>query len=345
MSLFTRQSLLVQTMYSEVKRRAGEQQRLLVGTPGSVGERSVGGNRFLYRQYYDPQGKKGADYLGPVGQVEAEAKAAATREAITLANALIAEARELARHGYARVDSRTGAIVTALANHGLFRAGALLVGSHAYGALLHELGVKAGHYFTEDIDIARAQPLKIALPEGGGFASMLADSTVTLYPVPGFDRTSPTTSYKAKGADRLRVDLLVPIGGDEVKPRAVPELNAHAMGLPFLAYLLEDPIDAVILSREGVVPVKLPRPEAFAWHKLLVSELRGSTREKRGKDLQQAAVLFAVLAEDASDALTQAFQEIPRGGKSKVRSAAKSVLELLRTANHERAAELLATFL
>ncbi len=345
MSLFSRQSLLLQTTFSELKRRAMEQSRLFVGTPGSVGERTVSGRSFWYRQYYDPQGKKSAEYLGAVDDAAAKARVNETRERIELTNALIAEARELSHHGYARVDSRTGAIVSALANHGIFRGGALLVGSHAYGALLNELGVRAANYFTEDVDIARAHPLKIALPENVGFAEMLADSTIALHPVPGFDRKSPPTSYKAKGGDRLRVDLLVPIGGDEVKTRAVPELNAHAMAFPFLAYLLERPIDAVLLGREGAVPVKLPRPEAFAWHKMLVSELRGSTREKQGKDRQQAAVIFAVLAEDAPDALADAFEKIPRGGKSKTRAAAKVVLELLNKANHERAADLLATFL
>jgi hypothetical protein len=345
MPLFSRQSLLLQTMFSELKRRAAEQSRLFVGTPGSVGERTVSGRAFTYRQFYDPQGKKSAEYLGAVGADETEARVAETRERIDLANALIAEARELSRHGYARVDSRTGAILAALANHGIFRGGALLVGSHAYGALLNELGAKAANYFTEDIDIARGEKLKLALPDGGGFEKMLADSTILLNPVPGFDRKSPPTSYKAKGGDRLRVDLLMPIGGDEVKTRAVPELNAHAMALPFLAYLLDAPIDGVMLGREAVVPVKLPRPEAFAWHKMLVSELRGSTREKRGKDLQQAAVIFSVLAEDDEAALKRAFDELPRGGKSKVRVAAKSVLELLNKANHERASEVIASVL
>lgn len=345
MPLFSRQSLLLQTTFSELKRRAMEQTVLFVGTPGSVGERTVSGRSFWYRQFYDPQGKKSADYLGAVGNAEADALADETKERIELTNALVAEARELSRQGYARVDSRTGAILAALSNHGIFRAGALLVGSHAYGALLSELGVRAANYFTEDVDIARARPLKVVLPENGGFAQMLADSRIDLHPVPGFDRKSPPTSYKTKGADRLRVDLLVPIGGDEVKTRAVPELNAHAMALPFLAYVLERPIDAVLLGREGAVPVKLPRPEAFAWHKMLVSELRGSTRDKQGKDRQQAAVIFSVLAEDAPDALAKAFEEIPRGGKSKIRTAGKIVLELLKSQNHERAAETLETFL
>jgi hypothetical protein len=51
-----------------------------------------------------------------------------------------------------------------------------------------------------------------------------------------------------------------------------------------------------------------------------------------------------VLAEDDEAALERAFDDSPRGGKSKVRVAAKNVLELLNKANHERAADLLTTF-
>jgi hypothetical protein len=345
MALFSRHSLLLQTAFSELKRRAEEQPFVLVGSPGSVSERDVNGRRFYYRQFYDALGKKRAEYIGPIGHPAAEDRARATRDEIELTNALVREARDLARRGYARLDSRTGAILAALANHGLFRAGALLVGSHAYGALLNELGARAATYSTEDIDVARPRALEVALPEGATFARMLADSYVPLHPVPSLDRKAASTSYKVAGTDPLRVDLLVPTGGNEVTTRAVPELSAHATALPFLGYLLADPIDGVVLGREGVVAVKLPRPEAFAWHKMLVSQLRGATREKRGKDTSQAAVLFAVLAEEAPDALERAFAALPRGSKTKARMAATAVLTLLETADHARATEMLRDFL
>ena len=38
-----------------------------------------------------------------------------------------------------------------------------------------------------------------------------------------------------------------------------------------LEYLLKQPIEAVVPGREGVVAVRVPRPERFAWHKMLVS--------------------------------------------------------------------------
>jgi hypothetical protein len=261
MPLFSRHSLLHQTAYSDMKRRALEQARVLVGTPGSIGERVVKGRSFHYRQFYDAAGKKAAEYIGPVGQPEGDANAEELRELVVASNGLIRDARDLARAGYARVDSRSLAVLASAANHALFRAGATLVGSHAYGVLLNELGVKAAAYATEDLDLARGR--RLAMPEGAtvSFADVLAGSTVPLYPVPALGRNEPTTSYKVRGPDRFRVDLLVPTSGREVTIARVPELDAHATALPFFAGLLHAHVDAVVLGREAVVPVKVPRPE------------------------------------------------------------------------------------
>lgn len=332
--------MLHQTAYSDLKRRAAEQVRLFVGTPGSVGEREVKGRRFHYRQFYDACGKKTAGYIGPAGQAEGDARAEAVRGDIATANALAREARELARAGYGRVDSRTGAVLAAAANRSLFRAGAVLVGSHAFGVLLNELGVKAAAYSTLDLDIARGRRLDLGQTDGFTFADVLAESTVPLRPVPGFDRRAAPTSFKVGGGDRFRVDLLVAARGSEVTTAPVPELGAHAMALPFLGYLLEASIEGVALGREVVVPLRVPRPEAFAWHKALVSQLRSETVDKGRKDTAQAAVLFAVLAEDAPDALDEAFAELPRGTRSKALRGAVSVVAQLEAAGHERAAEL-----
>ena len=123
--------------------------------------------------------------------------------------------------------------------------------------------------------------------------------------------------------------------------RAVPELGAHATALPHLRYLLTGAHEAVLLGREGVIPVRVPRPEAFAWHKMLVSQLRTATSEKRAKDILQAAVVFAVLAEDAPDALEAAFAAVPRTARTATRSGARLVLAQLSKIGHERASELM----
>ena len=341
MSLFSRHSLLYQTAYSELKQAVLEQPRFLVGTPGSVGERVVKGQRFLYRQFYDATGRKSATYLGPVADAEAEARASAAREAIATTNARIRETRELVRAGYARADSSTGAVAAVVANHGLFRAGAAIVGSHAYGALLNELGVKAAPYATLDLDLARGERLP-ALELS--FADILAESTLPLRAVPSFDPRVPSTSYKVAGADRFRVDLLVPGRGMEITTVAVPELQAHATALPFLGALLDRPMDSVLLVREGAIHVRVPRPEAFAWHKMLLSQLRAESRDKQGKDLRQAAVIFAALAEDAPDALADAFAALPRGARGRTRRGAAYVMSLLEANGHPRAAGVLREY-
>lgn len=338
--LYSPHPLALQTAWSDLKRHALEQPFVLVGTPGSVSVREVSGRPFFYRQYYDARDKKKAAYLGPVGDADADARAEATRAQIAVQNELLGTARLLSRAGYVRVDARTDAVLAALSNSGLFRAGGVLVGSHAYGALLNDLGARAPAYGTEDVDVARARAL--TLPSPRAFGDMLADAELDLHPVPQLDRKRPSTSYKPPGADRLRVDLLVPTAGEDVKVLEARDLGAHATGLPFLRYLLEEPLEGVVLGRSAVVGVRVPRPERLAWHKMLVSELRDATSDKKAKDLEQAAVLVAILAEREPDALREAMRHLPASARKRTRAAAEKVRTRLSASGHERAAEELA---
>ena len=181
------------------------------------------------------------------------------------------------------------------------------------------------------------------LAVASSFSKMLEDSTVPLSPILGFDRTMRPTSFKVPGRDRLRVDLLVPTSGREVKVFPVPELDAHATALPHLDYLLGEPLDAVVLGRDSVVPVKVPRPERFALHKLLVSQLRTSTSDKRNKDVDQAAILVAALSEGDEGALDDAMDAFPKGALKKLRRAGAVAARVL--AAHERAANVLERLL
>ena len=334
--LFSSHPPAMQVMFSDLKRQAGEQTSVLTGTPGSLSRREVNGRWFWYRQYYDAEDRKAADYVGAADD-EIEPRIAALRARIATANELLASARLLARAGYVRVDARTDAILAALSNHALFRAGGMLVGSHAYGALLNDVGARAAGFATEDVDIARDRALDLG--DSKTFAEMLTDSRVTLHPVPSLDRAVPSSSFK--GPNRLRVDLLVPTRGDAVKVLEVTDLKAHATALPYFAYLLADPLDTVVLGRSAVIAVKVPRPERLAWHKMLVSELRHRENDKRQKDIDQAAVLVAILAEREPGALEEASRELPSGARSKVRAAAAKVIERLASTGHDRAAETL----
>src|SRR5258708_5852119 len=91
---------------------------------------------------------------------------------------------------------------------------------------------------TEDVDIARATPIQIAALPKGGLLRLLSETGLPFHPVPQLERGEPATSFKVRG-QRLIVDLLVPARGEPYQVVAVPELGAHAMGLPHLKYLLE----------------------------------------------------------------------------------------------------------
>ncbi len=91
--------------------------------------------------------------------------------------------------------------------------------------------------------------------------------------VPPLDRGKPPTSFKQRGRSRFHVDLLAPSARADFPVVPVPELGTHATGLPILAWLLAESRTAMLMSREGCCAVRIPLPERFAIHKLIVSRL------------------------------------------------------------------------
>jgi hypothetical protein len=162
-------------------------------------------------------------------------------------------------------------------------------------------------YTTEDVDIARPAKLALDRPLKGGLLELLRESGIDFVDVPGFKHGEPPTSYKERGRSRFTVDLLLPGTGEEIETLSVPELGAHGTALPYLRYLLSETQIAAALSSQGVAAVRVPVPERFALHKLIVAQLRVGRSEKTQKDLKQAAVLIAALGESFPGAIEAAF--------------------------------------
>lgn len=315
------------------------QSESFIGTAGSVIQRSnASGFAFYAHQSYDGEGKRRERYVaGPIGASDAEAAAAALRQRIEDTKQQVPSLRLLAREGFAIVDTRTSATLSSLANHGVFRAGGMLIGSHAYGVIVNRMGIRAAAYATEDVDIPRREALAFAkLPEVS-FFEMLSESGIRFFEVPDLDRKRPTTSYAKVGRSTFIVDLLVPSRDESFPVVRVPELKAHATGLPYLGYLLAESQMAALLAKEGACAVRVPLPERFALHKLLVSQLRSGRSAKGQKDLQQAAVLAAALAEYFPGALEEARSKIPKRAGKYLRRALPLLHQLTR--QHPRVAE------
>jgi hypothetical protein len=319
--LYTSHSRALTVLYADLESHAIGQRAAFEGTAGSVIERTNdAGFRFYAHQYYDGDRKKRERYLaGPIGDAKADKAAEELRARIGELKNLVPSLRLLGREGFNLVDARVYATIASLHNHGLFAAGGMLVGSHAYGVLLNRLGVRAVPYTTEDIDVARGEPLRFETPPAEDFLQMLQDSGVEFVAVPSLHRRNPPTSFKQRGRSPFHVDLLAPSRSEAVGIVPVPELRAHATGLPHLGFLIAESQTAMLMAREGCCAVRVPLPERFAIHKLIVSRLRAGREAKSERDVLQACVLAAALADGHPGAIETAVAAVPRPARKRLR--------------------------
>lgn len=331
--LYRRLELNFHTQYAEVKERASTELELLPGTPGSLSLRTVTGRGYWYRRYKAVVGKEVEDF---VCRQDDEADRQAMHERINAANWTQSQVRQLRALGMQVADKDVARLLVELHNRRLFAGGLALVGSLAFMSLLNELGVLALAAKTQDVDLARRQPLKLAAQVS--FLDAVQATPLDFFPVPGIAPGAPCTSVKRPGAEGLRVDVLVP--GDKIgATRHVPELVWHAQTVPFFEFLLQAPRAGAVLAGGHCIPVNLPDPARFVWHKIYSSTQRRADSAKARKDLQQAAVLAAVLAETEDGALEQAAAAAPK----EVLRAANARLPALRDllAAHPTAIEAL----
>lgn len=225
----------------------------------------------------------------------------------------------LERAGLKGPDILTGKVLKALAEAGVFRLRAVVVGSVAYQTYAGLLGhvLSARNAATGDLDVAQFLSISmhvddaIAVP----FEAVLKKVDPRFRPLGGLD-PSHATRY-ALGNDKYRVDILTPNEGpDSDQPVRLPALQSEGQPLRFLDFLIHDEVRAVVLHGDGVL-VNVPAPERYAVHKLMVSRLRLATSEsqaKATKDLRQAGELLDILIEQRPYELRERWQEARQRG-------------------------------
>lgn len=242
-------------------------------------------------------------------------------------------ARNLRKLGLTAEDNASAVVLAALANAGFFKAGGVLVGTRAFRCLTNHLGYAVKPVVaTQDVDIAQAASIRLGstLP-AGGLLAMLQGTGLRFVDVPGLKHADPSTSWRVVGKE-IKLDLLVPSNRQYPPYQAVPipELGAHATALEHLDYLLAETMVAVAIGKSQLVPVRVPTPARFFWHKLAVSQLRVATFvAKSGKDIAQAACLAVCLADDGLDELVAARNAMPAPMKKLVRKAWPACAALL----------------
>jgi len=287
------------TLYADLLQRASDAPPW----EGSITRKTVDGATYLY---LTKRGSRKQQYLGPEANPEIAAKAEATRR-------LQSRRRTVSTLKRARIPAPSpafGRVLEVLSDAGLFRAGAVLVGTVAYQIFPCIVGryLSAGALQTQDADIAL---------KGRSFSGMdnlevvLQRANPTFTGLPSHYSKLPKT-FEAR--DGLGVDVLTPGNkGDVVQIKA---LGCGAQQLKFLEYLVEEPVEAIALYGAGV-HVVVPQPARYAVHKLIVAGRRKPGAQKAQKDLLQARELFDSLeAADLDEAINNARQRGPSWRKS-----------------------------
>lgn len=224
--------------------------------------------------------------------------------------------RLLRAEGMMPVDRETGSLLRAFAGARTFQLGGVLVGTQAFRLYEGELGVRIGTdsaAVTRDFDIAGFERLTLSIGETVDPAPADILKQFKFEEVPELDRKS-VWRWKQSASETM-VEFLTPSFEEDEGIRPLKSLNVHARALHHLNFLIAEPIQAVALYRDGVL-VRIPRPERFAVHKLIVADRRqaGPDALKSRKDRAQAAFLIRVLAEDRPYELKEAWDTARAAG-------------------------------
>ncbi|WP_179401382.1 GSU2403 family nucleotidyltransferase fold protein [Burkholderia guangdongensis] len=316
----------LQTLYASLIETAGGQAHIPLQTPGTVSYKSVNGINYTYWRVYKASGQRADEILGVTDAAETLVKLEQKRSDSTQARAIAESIKTLRIARFAVADNSSALTIASIFNAGLFRQGAVLVGSHAFGALLNGLGIRlAANYQTNDIDIGSRAQVSLAIPDDRSLLDVIKDTGLPFLEVPGLDPRQPATSYKQRGS-MLKVDLLVP-GSENYETKALPGLKAYATGLPYFDYLIDESEHGYVTGKDHIVPVRVPAPARFALHKLIVSTLRSAAfGVKSNKDMQQAVVMLSATLNRNQDWVEEAIDALPPEAYQRVAQAADHAL-------------------
>jgi hypothetical protein len=315
---YTELPLSAQTAYAELaeQTRTFEMTNALGGLVGSFQKLSRKGQAYWYFAYREPGGKVRLSYVGPD---EERVRSLVERFGRSRREKPLApQAKSAIALGCVPTAPKHFRMIKRLADYGFFRAGGVLIGTHAFVAMGNLLGVRWAHAAsTLDVDFAHAgKNVSIALPADlkidvhGALESL----EMGLLPLTEFDGGTGA-QYRNPRDQELRLDFLTSTGraGETV---VMPELNLALQPLKFMEFSLEGTTQACIFSNTGACTVNLPAPERYAVHKLIVhGERPASERPKARKDLLQAASLAEYFQEHGeARRLNQAWNDaISRG--------------------------------
>lgn len=319
MPRFTELSLSAQTAYAQLfdAASAAELSRSVANLAGSFAQKTVKGRVYWYFQHTDLTGVLRQIYVGP--DTPEVRKLVELRANAPGADALRGLARSAIALGCQPLLARHFRVIRRLLDHGFFKAGGVLVGTHAFLAYGNLLGVSWGDVSrTQDVDFARAgKSVSIALPTNIEVDVHRAIESLEMgfLPISGLAGKAGASYLNPKEPD-FRLDFLMPRhrGGDT--PIEHPKLHVTMQPLRFIEYSLENIVQVALFCAEGAGVVNVPHPARYALHKLLIyGERSASFTQKTNKDLAQATALLGWFKIYRPWEVEEAWQDMLNRGK------------------------------
>lgn len=307
-------SASAQTAYAQLLDavQGAELSRTVANLPGSFARKQVKGRTYWYYQYIEVSGNKRQVYVGPENErvrrlLDAQAAGGSNAALESLARSAVAL-------GNAPMLVRHFRVVQRLADYGFFRAGGVLIGTHAFLAFGNMLGVRwLDAARTQDVDFAHAgKQLAIALPANIEIDTHAAIESLQmgLLPIEHADGNTGATYLDPRDPE-FQIDFLTPLHRGGTKPYRHPQLGIKLQPLKFMEYLLQDVQQAAAMGPSAAALVNVPNPARYALHKLIIAGERPLARiAKSNKDVQQAAALLAVLIESAKWQVDAAWDDL-----------------------------------
>ena len=333
---FSELNLSAQTAYAELfeQTRAFEMTNALAGLAGSFHKLERKEKSYWYFAYRDTDQKLRMAYVGPD---EARVQALVARFAeIRQDKPLAPAARSAIALGCTPIAPKHFRIIKRLSEYGFFRAGGILIGTHAFLAIGNMLGVRwLDGAATLDVDFAHAgRNISVALPASiqldvhGALGSL----EMGLLPISQFNGAAGA-QYRNPNDQELRIDFVTSMTRDN-KTVVLPELNLALEPLKFMEFSLEQTTQGCVFGTAGSCVVNLPAPERLAVHKLIVyGERPVSERVKANKDILQAASLASYFHESGqADLFNAAWKDALGRGKGWKERALQGRAALLRVA-------------
>jgi hypothetical protein len=286
--------LSAQTAYAELFEQSCslEKTNALAGLSGSFQKLERKGKFYWYFAYRDIDQKTKLAYVGP-DEVRVQALVAKFAE-IRQHKPLAPLARSATALGCTPFPPKHFRIIKRLSEYGFFRAGAVLIGTHAFLAIGNMLGVRwldgagtlgktfayAGH------NISVALPASFKLDVHGARESLESG----LLPISQFNGSTGAQVRDPKGRE-ASIAFVTSVATHN-KPAALPNLNIALESLRSIEFCFEQTTQGCVFANAGACEVNLPAPERFAIHRLIVYEERpGRDGVEARNDLLQAASL------------------------------------------------------